>query len=206
MMIDSCASGGRRDDLETLRRALPLLQSDCEFNAVVHQCHTYGFDMWLPFHSRGAVRFPPECNSYQMHGCIASPMISFCMDMRKKEYDYEMIRKYVKMWREVSPYYLGDFYPLTPYTTGNDVWMVWQFDRSSDMSGGMIHAHRRGDCYFRSADFTLQGLDPAARYQITNLETGQTMKSAGSDLMSKGLRVDIDDKPGSVIIKYEKVK
>ncbi len=206
MMIDSCASGGRRDDLETMRRALPLLQSDCEFNPVVHQCHTYGFDLWLPFHSRGAVRTAPECNSYQMHGCIASPMMSFCMDMRKKDYDYEMIRKYVKMWREVSPYYLGDFYPLTPYTTANDVWMVWQFDRSSDLSGGMVHAHRRGDCYFRSADFALQGLDPAARYQITNLETGQTVKVTGSDLMSKGLRIDIDEKPGAVIIKYEKIK
>jgi hypothetical protein len=28
MLIDSCASGGRRNDLETLRRAVPLLQSD----------------------------------------------------------------------------------------------------------------------------------------------------------------------------------
>jgi len=28
MLIDSCASGGRRNDLETLRRAVPLLRSD----------------------------------------------------------------------------------------------------------------------------------------------------------------------------------
>ena len=29
LWIDSCASGGRRNDLETLRRAVPLLRSDC---------------------------------------------------------------------------------------------------------------------------------------------------------------------------------
>ena len=28
MLIDTCASGGRRNDLETLRRAVPLLRSD----------------------------------------------------------------------------------------------------------------------------------------------------------------------------------
>ena len=28
MLIDTCASGGRRNDIETLRRAVPLLRSD----------------------------------------------------------------------------------------------------------------------------------------------------------------------------------
>ena len=32
MLIDSCASGGRRNDLETLRRAVPLLRSDYLFD------------------------------------------------------------------------------------------------------------------------------------------------------------------------------
>ena len=32
MLIDTCASGGRRNDLETLRRAVPLLRSDSSSN------------------------------------------------------------------------------------------------------------------------------------------------------------------------------
>ena len=33
MLIDSCASGGRRDDLETMRRAVPILPTDVENDA-----------------------------------------------------------------------------------------------------------------------------------------------------------------------------
>ena len=50
MLIDSCASGGRRNDLETMRRAVPLLRSDYLFEPVGQQGHTYGLSFWLPFY------------------------------------------------------------------------------------------------------------------------------------------------------------
>lgn len=50
MLIDSCASGGRRNDLETLRRAVPLLRSDllaphafAQQGAVLPGVHTAAF-------------------------------------------------------------------------------------------------------------------------------------------------------------------
>ena len=61
IFIDTCASGGRRNDLESLRRALPLLRSD--FHApgdssnplmqIGNQGHTYGMSMWIPFFGAG---------------------------------------------------------------------------------------------------------------------------------------------------------
>ena len=53
MLIDSCASGGRRNDLETMRRAVPLLRSDYLFEPVGQQGHTYGLSFWLPFYGTG---------------------------------------------------------------------------------------------------------------------------------------------------------
>ena len=53
MLIDSCASGGRRNDLETLRRAVPLLRSDYILEPVGNQCHTYGISFWVPFYGTG---------------------------------------------------------------------------------------------------------------------------------------------------------
>ena len=55
MLIDSCASGGRRNDLETMRRAVPLWRSDYAFEAIGHQCMMYGLSLWLPFHGTGTV-------------------------------------------------------------------------------------------------------------------------------------------------------
>ena len=53
MLIDCCASGGRRLDLETLRRSVPLLRSDYQFEPTGQQCHTYGLSYWLPYYGTG---------------------------------------------------------------------------------------------------------------------------------------------------------
>lgn len=50
MLIDSCSSGGRRNDLETLRRAVPLLRSDFQPSHTweAQQAQTYGISAWIP--------------------------------------------------------------------------------------------------------------------------------------------------------------
>ncbi|MEN6308568.1 MAG: alpha-galactosidase [Anaerohalosphaeraceae bacterium] len=53
MLIDSCASGGRRNDLETMRRAIPLYRSDYILEPVGNQGQTYGLSLWLPFYGAG---------------------------------------------------------------------------------------------------------------------------------------------------------
>ena len=63
MLIDSCASGGRRNDLETMRRAVPLLRSDYIMEPVGNQCHTYGISFWYPYSApaRDRARSIPTC-------------------------------------------------------------------------------------------------------------------------------------------------
>ena len=53
MPIDTCASGGRRNDLETLRRAFPLLRSDYRFEPAGTQGHTYGMASRIPYYGTG---------------------------------------------------------------------------------------------------------------------------------------------------------
>ncbi|HMP06151.1 MAG TPA: alpha-galactosidase, partial [Lacipirellulaceae bacterium] len=50
LIIDNCASGGRRIDFETLRRAVPFLRSDMVYrSALANQCHEYSLSMWIPY-------------------------------------------------------------------------------------------------------------------------------------------------------------
>jgi alpha-galactosidase len=79
MLIDSCASGGRRNDLETMRRAVPLWRSDYAFETTGHQCMTHGVSLWLPYHgtarrsvSRSLRRPPLAQESINMFGCSFS--------------------------------------------------------------------------------------------------------------------------------------
>ena len=53
LLIDTCASGGRRLDLETLRRSVPLWRSDFAYVPESMQQFTYGLSEWIPYHGTG---------------------------------------------------------------------------------------------------------------------------------------------------------
>jgi hypothetical protein len=49
-----------------------------------------------------------------------------------------------QQFRQVADCYLGDLYPLTPYSLENTAWMGWQFDRP-DLGTGMVQVFRRSE-------------------------------------------------------------
>jgi len=199
MLIDSCASGGRRNDLETMRRAVPLLRSDYILEPVGQQCHTYGLASWLPFYGTGVNTGDPYVFRSQM-----CPHLTGCWDMRVQGADYTDVRQRIAEWREVAPYWQGDYYPLTPYSTDNSDWMAWQFDRP-DLGGGVVQAFRRADSIYLAARLRLHGLDPEARYALRDLNAGELGQRTGRELMDTGLEVRVEQQPGAVIVRYERM-
>ena len=214
MLIDSCASGGRRNDLETMRRAVPLWRSDYAFEANGHQCMTYGISMWIPFQGTGTVatkNAPYYGGGYTdvepyYFWSNASPSLVSGVDMRVKEINYDLLRKLIEQWRQIGRNYYGDFYPLTPWTRDAKAWMAWQFD-CPGKGEGAIQAFRRSDCPEVSKTLKLRGLDANARYKITNLGNGNSRMATGAELMGAGLTVQALEKPPvAVILIYSKVK
>ena len=213
MLIDSCASGGRRNDLETMRRAVPLWRSDYAYEAIGHQCMTYGISLWLPFHGTGTVAArtapyygsgltPVEPYAFWSN---AAPSFGCGFDMRVKELDYEALRRLFGQWCKVSVNYYGDFYPLTPSSRDKTVWIAWQFDRP-EAGAGLVQAFRRDDNNEGSRSFRLRGLEPDTNYEITNLDGGEPQQASGRELMDKGLVINIADKPGAAVVAYKMVK
>jgi alpha-galactosidase len=206
MLIDACASGGRRNDLETLRRAVPLLRSDYQsfegnFGfAAGNQGHTYGISSWFPYYGHGVYQSKEKMPYYvRSH---MSPCLGICVDVRKPGIDWDEYRRLVSQWRKVVNCMLGDYYPLTPYSLKLDQWIAWQFNRP-DQGDGMIQAFRRDNCVEAVKNFRLSGLNPASLYEVTNLDAENTTKISGRDLMEKGLKIDINDNPGSAVISYK---
>jgi len=211
MLIDSCASGGRRNDLETLRRAVPLLRSDYRFDSEANQCHTYGMACWIPFYGTNF----RVIDDYAIRSAMC---LSFNarIDMREKDLDYDGLRRLIGEWRQVAKYYYGDYYPFTPYSLDEDVrkahrrqrlsvWIAWQFDRP-DLGEGMVQAFRREKSVYESARFNLRGLEPDAHYTVKNMDASDSEEMSGRELMDNGLVVNIPDQPGAVVITYEKVE
>jgi alpha-galactosidase len=200
MLIDTCASGGTRNDLETLRRAVPLLRSDCILEPIGQQNHTYGISFWIPFYGTGL----KYSDSYQLRSSMCPVQIS-CCDVRDTTLDYPALRSYFQQFREVAPNFYGDYYPLTAYRPELDVWMAWQFDRSEE-GRGMVEAFRRPESVFEVARLKLRGLDPAATYEVTDLDTGKSDRLSSTELSELGLRVTITSCPGSALFTYSRVE
>jgi len=213
LLIDSCASGGRRNDIETMRRAVPLWRSDYAYEATGHQCMTYGLSLWLPYHGTGTVatrnapyygsgRTPVEPYAFWSN---AAPGLGLGIDVRLKDLDYPALRRLIGQWRQVSPDYYGDFYPLTSWTRDNTVWIAWQFDRP-ETGEGMVQAFRRHESDYESARLRLQALDANANYSLTDLNIGTEQFCTGRDLIEKGLLITLADKPDTAILVYHKQK
>jgi len=213
MLIDSCASGGRRNDLETMRRSVPLWRSDYAYEPIGHQCMTYGISLWLPYHGTGTVA--SAAAPYYGGGFTkvepyafwsnAAPSLGSGIDIRVKEIDYDALRRLYHQWRQLSRFYHADFYPLTPYTQDNREWIAWQF-HDPERGEGAIQAFRRAESPAERRPLMLHDLDPAAEYAITVFDAPQTTKATGRDLMTQGLPVLLRDKPAAAVVLYRREK
>jgi alpha-galactosidase len=202
LLIDTCASGGRRDDIETFRRSVPLWRSDDSGNPVVEQNHTYGLALWVPYFGSGIAR----TDSYAFRSVLGSSLVA-SWDLRDKRYDYNNLRALTtEFWRAAS-YFVGDYYPLTQFPSGTDNWMAWQFNRP-EQGDGVVQAFFRDENNNQvepARNLRLRGLDPAAMYQVTDFDAGTPNTISGSRLMQEGLQVKFLIKPGAAVFTYKRL-
>lgn len=200
LLIDTCASGGHRNDLETLRRSVPLLRSDYIMEPVGQQCHTYGLAFWMPLFGTGT----SAMDVYNFRSAMCSSF-NACFDMRRADLPFDEARRLLAQWKdEVAPNYFGDFHPLSPYTTANDAWIAWQFDRP-EAGQGVVQAFRRASSFYESARLKLRALDSQGRYVVTDLDRPDVAREfAGRQLMEQGLLVTAPTQPAAMVFTYRK--
>jgi alpha-galactosidase len=208
--IDSCASGGRRDDLETLRRAVPHIRSDFLFEPTSQQGHTYGCAFWYPLYGTGTLVGPSRITDFKSDRVDPyvflsnmCPDMTPCWDMRSHDLDYAALRRLTGYWKRVNRFYIGDYYPLTPYSLHASDWIAWQFDRP-DLDAGMVLAFRRSDAP-QTILLKLRGLKPEMRYRLTELQSNASLERSGRQLAEEGLTVDLPERPAAALFVYSAV-
>ena len=209
LRIDSCASGGRRNDLETMRRSVPLLRSDWSVTAFAksplqlegNQCQTFGLSSWLPWQGSGVPFFTERyaVRSYYLTGFGILTAGDWTKDKQKRA---DTIRGYAEIGR-ISHLLLGDYYPLTPYALDTQSWIAWQFHRS-DLGESVVQAFRRPETTSETLTVKLQGLNPQQRYEVENFDGGKEVRT-GAELM-QGHTITLREKPGSAVLLIKAVK
>jgi alpha-galactosidase len=174
---------------------------------------TYGISLWLPYHGTGTVA--SVAAPYYGGGFTkvepyafwsnAAPSLGSGIDIRVREIDYAALRTLVGQWRQLSEFYYGDFYPLTPYTQDNRDWIAWQFNVSA-RGEAAVQVFRRGESSSEECRLKLHALEPEASYTITAFGSPETSVATGRALMAEGWNVVLPDKPSTGVIVFRRTK
>jgi len=209
LIIDNCASGGRRLDLETLGRATPFWRTDGPRDAIAHQCHTYGLLPWVPLSatSQDRARDDYEFRSSMCSGLCLNWWVSGDAPAERipEDFPFAWAKNTLDQYLRIRQFYYGDYYPLTSYSQAGDVWMAYQLDRP-DLGRGMVVVLRRPESPYESARFPLRGLDARASYRLANPDTQEQGLHPGEQLLGPGLEVTLKTRPGSACLVYERLK
>lgn len=203
LIIDSCASGGRRNDLETMRRAVALHPTDYNYgHLAVKQAFHHSLYQWLPYYGSNTIPID-TVDPYAIRSGYAMGLV-FCYDMRRKDLDYPQLRKLAREWRRIMPCFHGDFYPSTPYSLAGENWIAWQFHHAGK-NMGVIQAFRRAESHEASQVLPVSGVDPDTPYRVMNMDEKASAVMTGRTLLEKGLSITIPDRPGAAVVFYETV-
>lgn len=190
LTIDICASGGKRIDIEMIRRGIPLWRTD--YNCMdenggtpddileATQAQTYGLSFWLVHNGTCAYR--------QGEYAVRTNIISSSQLL-----DYYDIR----------PHMVENYYPLTYGGLDTSKYLAMQFD--TDAESGMALIYKRENVKENTYTLVLNGLQSDTLYNVYNYDTPETViTKKGSELMTDGITITITETPKAEIIMYEK--
>jgi alpha-galactosidase len=202
LTIDDCASGGRRIDLETISRSIPLWRSDSAGYSVAKptwdQGQTGGISLWIPLSTEGLWAFDP----YTARS-VATMGTAICADLRNKKYAVADIERTLAEIRDLRELWLGDYYPLTTIDTDDSHWMGWQFNRP-DLGQGFAMVFRRPKVNETSFVTHLCGLEPDAHYQVQLVDENKALVLTGKEL--EAFKIDLPQPASSALLIYRKIQ
>jgi alpha-galactosidase len=215
LLIDSCASGGRRNDLETMRRSVPLHYTDYGYgqHATKLDFHRTMYE-WLPYFKESNQSWDleeaTEAGIEATHGdafsfhCALAPMLQLAYDIRSPDQGLSGMVNMVSTWRTAAEIVLGgDYYPLTPPGRSDKDWVALQFDRPLGLVDqaevcGFVQAVRLRECEQSSLQVRLKALRPESTYVLEEAETGERREMAGAALLNEGITVTLPRRSGSI--------
>jgi len=206
LWIDSCASGGRRNDLETMRRSVPLHYTDhgygdppvkLAFHRTLFEWIPYFKEFTLAWDLSGPGRFDHTVDSFSFH-CGLAPMLFATLDIQRDDYDFALARQMIAIWRRAAGLFLhGDYYAHSPFHQGAGGWVAHQFD-SPESGRGLVQAIRLPGSPREKMTVLPKGLRPDATYVFEEAETGETINIDGEAVMHAGLALALAPRSGSI--------
>ncbi len=209
LVIDNCASGGRRIDLETMRRSVPLWRSDSadvgggaagDNVPLANQVQVSGLSRYVGQHTGPVWAFDP----YHIRSALSTGFVVYC-PLPEDEEPRQQLAAAVAEVQRLRPLLAGEFHSLIEPTLGQQDWSASQFHRTTEGDGVAVVLRRPASPDTESR-VSLHGVDPTGRYRVIispDYRQGEPTELAGAELLD--LAVSIPVAPGAVLVEYARV-
>lgn len=214
--IEGCSSGGRRIDLEMLKRSHSFWISDnTAFPTTVHQ-HIGGANHWLPSHllNMEAVKYPLFPQKIRPYDQVGEETFSdfwlltlfgglFGLGGPHSAYPAavnEKFKRFIARYKNVRENLMGDFYPLLPQPSSSADWDAWQFHNPATGQGHVIAFKMRGP--ITEMRLPLRDLKPDKSYRISVFPGTDESTKSGIELMSNGIDVQLPGNYSAILFSY----
>ena len=200
LLIDSCASGGRRNDLSTMRRAVPFHYTDVGYgnHPIKQKQHRQMFE-WIPFFRAHNMNWLQEDGAYgrenrpadrfAYHAAMA-PALTEMLPFDAPPEQAALAREMLPIWRGAAGLMLrGDYYPLTECRASETDFYAMQF-HDPDRDEGFAQVMSNPQNPETRFTLALRGLTPGARYRFTDPETGEGFE-ASAGALAEGMQVEL---------------
>lgn len=210
--LDSCASGGGRNDIESLRRGVPLLRSDYDrTTSAMRLSQSSGFNKWVPFSGSSTKETVGQLDEMDrtpdLYVTRASLLPVWNVTGRfshNPDLDFDGYRRNLNLWKSCKGFLLKDFYQLSEYHGPEDTsgWTVFVYS-DPDSGEAILLAFRQETC--PDPDFTAKLPFAEGNYVVKDDDTGEERIIAGSELRS-GLALHLPEPRSSLLLRFSLTK
>ena len=204
---DSCASGGGRNDVESLRHGVPFLRSDGDRTTTALRLSiTTSFSRWIPFSGSSTKESKYEQDtedSGDTYTFRASHLPIYNLSFKWSQnpnLNFDVIRAAIKEWRTINHMFVKDMYVLTPYHRYRDKkgWTVIAYD-DAEAAESVILAYRMEECENDTCTVSLPFALDSAEYELWDYDASTTTVQNGTDLR-QALTLTLDAPRSSKLI------
>jgi hypothetical protein len=145
----------------------------------------------------GRDRYDRRVDSFAYH-CGLGPMLIPCVDITRDDYDYDLMKKMLGIWRRAARLMIdGDYYPLAPIHRTPERWVARQFD-CPETGRGFIQGIRLPACREETLTVHPQAIRPDSTYLFENPETGETLELSGHRVIGDGFTFALPKREGAI--------
>jgi len=205
-VLEGCASGGRRIDLETAKRFHTFWISDETSNPDIVRWHLHGLNYFLPGNYLYVCYTKPKPETEPESGFQSFLGGAFGTGGRIDQWTPEVkmqAAKHIAVFKKIRRFLLEDYYPLTLQSKDQKSWEAWQFHDPLTQEGFVQAFRLKSD--EPSVHICLRGLQPGLRYRFTDSYSGESQEISGSVAMERGIEFRLTS-DASQVLEYRKVE